>query len=347
MSRVESLEPMRAEAGRGQDAYAVRDSGLQPESGRPFLDRIPPSLIDAVRHARQANQEARDAQTELRREQARPRVGLFETCANPGCGSGWLHLWRSRLAPVFEGGWNCSAACTAARVAAAVRRELEGRGLQQENHRHRVPLGLVMLEQGWITAGQLRQALDAQRLAGGGRLGQWLVRKHGVSEALVTRALGVQWSCPVLPLEFHDAEALTVLLPRLFVDAFGALPLRVAAGKLLYLGFEDRLDPVVALSVERMSGLRVESGLVQESLFAPAHTRMLNAKFPPVELIEASSEPAAASALARSVERARPVESRLARVHDCLWLRMWRRPQTGPLPDRAAIQDLICSIGTH
>ncbi len=277
----------------------------------------------------------------------RARNALFETCANPGCASGWLHLWRSRQTPVFEGGWSCSAACTAARVAGSVRRELEGRGLPQEIHRHRVPLGLVMLEQGWITAGQLRQALDAQRVAGGGRLGQWLVRKQGVSEQLVTRALGLQWSCPVLPLEFHDAEALTVLLPRLFVDAFGALPLRVAAGRLLYLGFEDRLDPVVALGVERMSGLRVESGLVQESLFAPAHARMLKAKFPPVELIEASSEPAAANALARSVERARPVESRLVRVHDCLWLRMWRRPQAGPMPERGLIQDLICSIGTH
>jgi len=58
---------------------------------------------------------------------ARARSALFETCANPGCGSGWLHLWRSRHVPVFEGGWSCSAACTAARVEAAVRRELEGR----------------------------------------------------------------------------------------------------------------------------------------------------------------------------------------------------------------------------
>jgi hypothetical protein len=277
----------------------------------------------------------------------RPRGGLFETCANPGCGSGWLHLWRSRLAPVFEEGWNCSAACTAARVEAAVRRELDGRGLAQESHRHRVPLGLVMLEQGWVTLGQLRQALDAQRVAGAGRLGNWLMRQQGVSEQLVTRALGLQWSCPVMPLEYHDAEALTVLVPRLFVDAFGALPLRVAAGKLLYLGFEDRLDPVVALGVERMSGLRVESGLVQESLFAPAHARMLSAKFPAVELIEASSAPAVAHALTKSIERARPVESRLVRVHDCLWLRMWRRPQSGPMPERGLIQDLICSVGSH
>jgi len=336
MSRVESPALMRA-----GEAYAVRDS-----AGREAPALVPQALIDAVRNARRANQEASAVEMGGQGVKARSH-GLMETCSNPGCGSGWLHLWRSRLAPVFEGGWNCSAACTAARVAASVRRELEGRGSAQENHRHRVPLGLVMLEQGWITAGQLRQALDAQRVAGGGRLGQWLVRKQGVSEALVARALGLQWSCPVLPLEFHDAEALTVLLPRLFVDAFGALPLRVAAGKLLYLGFEDRLDPVVALAVERMSGLRVESGLVQESLFAPAHTRMLNAKFPPVELIEATSEPAAANALAKSVEQARPVESRLVRVHDCLWLRMWRRPQAGPMPERGAIQDLICSIGTH
>jgi hypothetical protein len=277
----------------------------------------------------------------------RERNALFTTCANSGCGTGWLHLWRSRQAPVFEGGWNCSPACTQARVAAAVRRELDGRALAAEIHPHRIPLGLVMLEQGWITLDQLRKALDAQRVAKAGRLGHWLVRQQAVSEQLVTRALGLQWSCPVLPLEFHDAEALTVLLPRLFVDAFGALPLRVAAGRLLYLGFQDRLDPIVALAVERMSGLRVESGLVRESQFAPAHARMLSAKFPMVELMESVSEQAVAHAFSKRIEQARPVESRLVRVHDCLWLRMWRRPQSGPMPERGLIQDLICSVGMH
>jgi hypothetical protein len=271
--------------------------------------------------------------------------GFFETCANPGCRSGWLHLWRGRSAPVFEGGWSCSAGCTAARLRVAVAREMEARGSAFDGHRHRIPLGLAMLEQGWITAAQLRQALEAQRVAGAGRLGDWLVRQQGVSEQLVTRALGLQWSCPVLPLEFHDSEALTVLLPRLFVDAFGALPLRVAAGKLLYIGFEDRLDPVLTLSVARMTGLRVESGLVRGSLFRAAHTRMLKAVFPAVELIEAASEPAMVHALTRAIERERPVESRLVRVHDCLWLRLWQRPQAGAVPERDAVRDLICSIG--
>jgi hypothetical protein len=201
-----------------------------------------------------------------------------------------------------------------------------------------------MLEQGWITNGQLRQALGAQKTARGGRLGHWLVEHQGVSEGLVTRALGVQWSCPVLTAEFHDAEALAALAPRLFVDAFGALPLRVAAGRLLYLGFEDRLDPVLALALERMTGLRVESGLVPGSQFRLAHARALHARYPSAELLEASSEPAAVQTLSRSLERARPVGSRLVRVHDCLWLRMWRHPQVGALPEAGAVKDLICSV---
>jgi hypothetical protein len=272
------------------------------------------------------------------------RTGFFQTCANPDCGSGWLHLWRSRSAPVFEGGWSCSAACTAARMALAVRRELDGRGRAQQYHRHRIPLGLLMLEQGWITTSQLRGALEAQRESGAGRLGQWLIHGQGVAEDLMTRALGLQWSCPVLPMETHDAEALTAIVPRLFVDSFGALPLRVAAGRLLYLGFEERLDPVLALAIERMTGMRVESGLVRGSLFRAAHARMLGAVFPPAELIEACSESASVRALSKAIERTQPVWSRLVRVHDCLWLRMRVRSESRLLTPGTGIKDLICSI---
>ena len=272
------------------------------------------------------------------------RAGLLERCANPGCASGWLHLWRSRSAPVFEGGWNCSAACTEERMRAAVRREFEGRSSGPAGYRHRMPMGLLMMEQGWITRAQLKQALDAQKAAGCGRLGDFLVRHGAVTEQLVTRALSLQWSCPVLPLPFHDPEALSPVMPRLFVDAFGALPLRVAAGRLLYLGFEERLDAVLALAVERMSGLRVESGLVPSSEFVPAHRRMLKAAFPGVQLLEAVSEPALARALARAVERVRPVEARLVRVHDCLWLRMWKKTDAGPVAEPGWVEDVIGSI---
>jgi hypothetical protein len=278
---------------------------------------------------------------------ARPHPGLLATCANPGCRSGWLHLLRSRTAPVFEGGWCCSAECTRALVAAAVRREFDGRGATGSAYRHRIPLGLVMLEQGWITSQQLRQALEAQKAAGAGRLGTWLVHQQGVSEHLVTRALAVQWSCPVFSLDGCGDEGLAALVPRLFVDAFGALPLRLAAGKLLYLGFEDRPDPVLALAIARMHGIRVEAGVVESSLFGPAHTRLLGAQYPETVLAEASNEAAAIALLARAVERVHPAQARLVRVHDCLWLRCWRRVPAGALPEPGQVRDVICSLGVQ
>lgn len=272
-----------------------------------------------------------------------PRPALFPVCSNPQCGTGWLRLWRSRRSPVFEGGWCCSAACTEALVDAALRRELSQRVGPLQVHRHRVPLGLAMLEQGWIAPEVLRRALQAQRAAASGRIGYWL-RRQGVSETAITRALALQWSCPVLPVEAHDPGGLSSLFPRLFVDAFGALPLRLAAEKILYLGFEDRLDPVLALAVERMADLHVESGMVEESRFRRAHAQALEARYPGVELVEAASEQALARSLARSIERAMPVETKLVRVHDCVWLRMWLQPQFGAVPAIEGVRDVIGSV---
>ncbi len=274
-------------------------------------------------------------------------AGVFRACANPACSYGWLRPWRSRAVPVFEAGWCCSEECTRAQIEAAVSREMDAPSRVREGHRHRIPLGLAMMEQGWITQQALRAALDRQREAGFGRLGEWLVRLEAASEEQVTRALGLQWGCPVLEIDAQHPEALSALLPRLLVDAYGALPLRVAAGRILYLGFEDRIDPALALAVERMTGLRVEGGLVRESCFRPAHARMLEARFPALELVDAASESVLASALTRTLEQARPVESRLVRVHDCLWLRLWLRPQRGPVPELGSIRDVIGSTCVH
>ncbi len=243
---------------------------------------------------------------------------------------------RSRSSPIFEEGWTCSAECMRAVIRAAIDREMEGRQAERPVYRHRIPLGLLMLEHQWITREELRAALQAQKQAGGGRIGNWLVRQGAVKDETVTRALALQWSCPVIACDVHLPEALTAVMPRLFVDAFTALPVRITGGSALYLGFEDALDPVLALAIGRMTGLRVECGVVLESQFKPALTRMLDAAFPPVSLIEAVTPAAAAQTFAREMEQARPVASRLVRVHDYLWLRQWLRPATGVLPERNA-----------
>jgi hypothetical protein len=320
----------------------------------PLLNRNPAALARALsNNASPARDQTANEGQAMDQSSARDWGGvwdwtgarrtLFETCSNPGCDSSWMKLWRSRGTPIFEGKWCCSPDCTRDLVEAALRREMDARGSLAESHRHRVPLGLSMLEQGWITSGQLRSALEMQKAAGGGQLGQWLVQQQMVTEDQVTRALGLQWSCPVLNAELNDVDGMTALIPRFFIDAYGALPLRLAAGRILYLGFQGRPDPVLALAAERMTGLRVETGLVPGSVFRPAHERVLAAGYPRTELLEAASETALAHAMGRIMERSHPVESRLVRVHDCVWLRQWLEPQRGPVPDPDLVEDVIGS----
>jgi hypothetical protein len=328
----------------GEDS-AETGFSAEPSRGQPSGD----GQLGRIESG-QSGQEDRQLGVQVgRRGEDRDRRlgGLVSRCANPQCDAGWLRFWRRRRLPVFEGGWCCSERCTRTLVTEAVSREVRARGTGVErHHRHRIPLGLLMVERGWINGKQLQEALKMQKAVGAGKLGHWLVRQGSIDEPTVTRAVGTQWGCPVLTVESYSPEALTSIMPRLFLDAFGALPLRVAAGKILYLGFEDRLDPALALAVERMTGLKVESGLVQDSVFRAEHTRTLNAKFPRAQLVDASSAPAIAATLTRTIEKALPVDSRLVRVHDCLWLRMWLRPQQGAVADVDGIRDVIYSAGS-
>lgn len=270
---------------------------------------------------------------------------LVPWCANPACQSGWLHLWRSRSRPVFEDGWTCSPECTQACLSLAVARETIAVETGSPVYRHRIPLGLLLLEQEWIQPAQLRRALEAQRSAGEGRIGFWLLRQNAISEEMLARALALQWSCPVLRLAPHDPQQMASVMPRLFVESSGALPLRVVAQRLVYLGFEEALDPALAFAVQHVLNLQVESGIVPESGFKPAHARMMGASFPPLERIEAVSLPAAADALARCIEQVQPAQARLVRVHEWLWLRMWLRDSGLCPPERESVLDAICSIG--
>ncbi len=271
------------------------------------------------------------------------RAGLLPVCANPGCTSGWLRLWRARQVPVFEGGWLCGPKCARTQLRAAIVRELKGYSERTMIHRHRVPLGLVMVSQGAITREQLRAALARQKLSGG-RLGMWLQREHGIEERVITRALGAQWGCPVLNLDGHSPERIAALVPRLFLDAFSFLPLRRAGGVLLYIGFEDRIDRCVNFAVERMTGLRVEAGVVDGRAYTAAHRQLLAASFPPARLVEAAGVDALVATFSRILEEGRPVEARLVRMHDYLWLRLWKRLDGTATLHPESVEDVLGSL---
>jgi hypothetical protein len=258
---------------------------------------------------------------------------LMNTCMNADCNTSWLRLWRRRNVPRFEGQWACSADCMRVLIENAVERELgDGTPLEPKQHKHRIPIGLLMLSQGWITQEQLRRALDAQREAGGkARIGKWLMQQCNLSEEQVTRALSMQWGCPVLSFSGQAPETMSTLIPRLLLDTYGMVPLRNGSGRLAYLAFEDRVDSSVALAAERMNGVHIEPGVVTSSQFLRVQQRLMRAPFPKTQLLQARSSSAIAREVAAVIERVRPHQAKLVRMHCYFWLRLWHHPAP-PLP---------------
>jgi hypothetical protein len=177
------------------------------------------------------------------------------------------------------------------------------------------------------------------------RIGELLVQQGVVSELAVAQALGEQWSSPVLPTKGFEAGVSARMLPRLFAEAYGAMPVRVAGGALMYVAFRRLMDPCLTLAMEQIMGYRVEAGVMEDAAFERCHAEMLAARYPRLRLLEAGREFALIKALTRVLEGSKPMEARLARVHDCLWLRMWFTDAKRTIPALPEVEDVICSLG--
>lgn len=279
-------------------------------------------------------------------------ISLFSHCANPRCATRWMRLWRSRRVPGFEGHWACSAECMGDLVAAAVRREMDGGSSIPAAYPHRVPMGLMLVEQGRITPDQLREALEGQQRAAEEtgetvRLGEWLLRSGVLAEPALTRALSTQWNCPVFSLDGYRPEEVAATMPRFLSEALGALPVRAARGKLLYVAFSGRIDRSLSYAMERMGGLEVASGIASDSEFGRAQMRFLETEAPRTRFLEAASSWVLVLTIARLIESEKPVDARLVRIHDYYWLRLWRRGAEAPGPPACdQVEDLLCTVGT-
>jgi hypothetical protein len=243
-------------------------------------------------------------------------------CGSLECAGGRPSRFRNRKRPIFEGQWGCSGRCVLAMVRASVRRQASGLNDVPAPHRHRVPLGLVLLAQGWITHAQLQLALERQR-AEGGRIGEWLVSECGVEAQKIVRGVSMQWACPVLGASGFLPREMALVMPRVFVEEYGVLPLRVAGSKILYLGFEERLDAQAAFALEQMTNLKVESGLVPTEEYRAARASLLEQDGVEVKSESVTDPEALAARVTAILEQRQPAASKLVRVHRYFWLRLW------------------------
>lgn len=274
-------------------------------------------------------------------------------CGSTECSNGWRAPWRNRQRPIFEEQWGCSGRCILAMVRAAICRELGDAAefASPVPHRHRIPLGLLMLAQGWITHPQLRSALEAQRESGTGKIGQWLVQKCDVDQEHVIRALGMQWGCPVLTTDGFSPAAMALVAPRLLIERFGSVPIRVAGSRILYLAFADRLDASVALALEKMTELKVVSGVANGTQLDLARKQLLVCDEVEVKIEAAEDTDAMAARITAIIEQKQPIASRVVRMHNLYWLRLWLERgalgRTGTIPrTREDVKDYLFTAGS-
>jgi len=190
-------------------------------------------------------------------------------CAAPDCAHR-RRLWPPFLLQirgvVLDGRWFCTADCLQSHLLAQVRGLLAG-SMRDRPRRHRLPLGLLLVNQGSISQQQLREALHSQTLSSGEKLGHVLCHMGAVAPAELTAALAHQWGCPVYPLDPQSALlGCQDLLPVTLLESARAVPVYVSVdGRSLHLAFGERLDHTTLYAVEQMLGCRTIACVANET----------------------------------------------------------------------------------
>lgn len=226
----------------------------------------------------------------------------------------------------MQGSWYCRSECLEHVLVEILRRERSVPRLELVQA-HRVPLGLLLLSRHQLTAAQLKSTLEAQRAAGSGKIGEWLLQLGFVTESQVTAALARQWSCPVLRTGVETLGAARFTgIPLLLLEAFQMIPVEfVKSTSTLLVAFSDGIDYTALYAVERMLGCHTQPCVVspaalQKGLQALAQRHTAR----DVVFDGAQNGVECARIIGNYTANVRAHEVRLARCGDHLWVRLER-----------------------
>ncbi len=260
----------------------------------------------------------------------------FPQCSEERCPgqSGRLWLPRSRNSGILMSRkWYCSTKCLLPSIEKSLLQLLPDPETAPA-HARRVPIGLLLVQRGMISAEQLREGLALQREHGEGRLGDWLQRMGAATEADITRALAIQWGCPVFPLERDQSyRQCAGLVPLSLSQIYGLLPVfRSKDRSLLYVAFTSGVDHALLYGIEQMLGCRTVPCIVSESSYAAALANLESRAEPDETIFDSIRGPfEIALAVCGFTERLGAHALHLTRVGRTLWIRFVCRPGTRDL----------------
>lgn len=254
-----------------------------------------------------------------------PSLVQSEPFPHHECKPGWSH-WLSRKSskrPIFEEKWACSESCLMEYVAAAVEREGNAVAHRSIAPRHRIPLGLALLQDGLITQAELQDARTAQQEAGYGQIGLWLQRTCGISEWALLRTLAKQWSCSLLHEPSKVEHAVYRSVPIKIARSLQAIPVGFSSRGEIQLGYRDVPDASLAYAVERMNRIPVEQGFLGTGAFENCQKLFEESSRIPTIEASVSSESLLVPTIVRQLNDLQPIRSKLVRIHQMYWLRAW------------------------
>lgn len=198
---------------------------------------------------------------------------------------------------------------------------------------HRVPLGLLLLSRQQLSAEQLRSALESQRNAGRGKIGEWLQTLGFISEQQVTAALARQWSCPVLRASFVSPGASRApQIPITLLESFAMIPVDyVESTSTLHIAFGEGIDHSVLYAIEQMLGCHTRSCMALPSFVRQNLEPLLERRGEDEVVFDRVADDAEFSRIVRSYcLRLSVSEIRLVACGPHFWVRLLR-PSRPPL----------------
>lgn len=133
-----------------------------------------------------------------------------------------------------------------------------------------IPIGEVLKEYGYITDDELSQALEEQEKDGRKRLGSVLLDMGFVTEGQILDAMGKKLDCKVIDLDATKVNPKAVgRLPRQLAEKYCALAIDIAAGKLI-IAVSDPLNLYAIEDIRQITGAQLEIVLAESAMIKRA-----------------------------------------------------------------------------
>ena len=254
-----------------------------------------------------------------RRQQNRPGCGLT-SCSGPQ--TFWQRLRRRHTGTFLQGVFYCRPQCLETALTAQLSRlhVLAPAALPP----NRIPLGLLMVARGKLTYIEVLAALEAQRRARYGKIGEWIENLGFATEQDVTSALALQWGCPVASSAVPSAIETASRIPLALLEAFQMLPLNYAPStNTLYIAFGERVDHAALYAIEKILDCRTQPCVAPRKTVV-RHLEHLRQQPRPSDVeFGPMNDFAEMSRISSSyIARLNPDEVRLSRLGRFIWLRL-------------------------